>query len=160
MYFFFLFTKLWKSLTNFHGRNMANDGHEHGVRRGVFGGKLSFKKMSAEGRLCTSQENPHFWVPTIKVRQPDGTLRNESYGRDLWSMRIICFSCEWSLVCCKSSVWALVRRPVDDRLHRGDLGRDRRVRVPFGGWEGYRGTNEELPQRLLLRRRLRQRRHE
>ncbi len=37
---------------------------------GVFGGKLSFKKMSAGGRLSTSQENPHFWVPTIKVRPP------------------------------------------------------------------------------------------
>jgi hypothetical protein len=29
--------------------------------------------MSAGGRLCTLQENPHFWVPTIKVRPPDGT---------------------------------------------------------------------------------------
>ncbi len=40
---------------------------------GVFGGKLSFKKMSAGGRLCTLQENPHFWIPRIKVRPPDGT---------------------------------------------------------------------------------------
>ncbi len=40
--------------------------------QGVFRGKLSFKKMSAGGRLCTSQENPHFWVPTIKVRPPNG----------------------------------------------------------------------------------------
>jgi hypothetical protein len=30
---------------------------------GVFGGKLSFTKMSAGGRLCTLQENPQFWVP-------------------------------------------------------------------------------------------------
>jgi hypothetical protein len=30
--------------------------------------------MSAGGRLCTSQENPHFWVPTIKVRPPVGML--------------------------------------------------------------------------------------
>jgi hypothetical protein len=44
------------------------------VSAGVFGGKLSFKKMPAGGRLCTVQENPHFWVPTIKVRRPDGTL--------------------------------------------------------------------------------------
>ncbi len=28
--------------------------------------------MSAGGRLCTLQEYPHFWVPTIKVRPPDG----------------------------------------------------------------------------------------
>ncbi len=42
---------------------------------GVFGGKLSFKKMSAGGGLCTLQENPHFWVPTIKVRQTNGTSR-------------------------------------------------------------------------------------
>jgi hypothetical protein len=45
------------------------------VSAGMFlGGKLSFKKMSAGGRLCTLQENPHFWVPTIKVRPPDGTV--------------------------------------------------------------------------------------
>ncbi len=43
------------------------------VSAGAFsGGKLSFKKMSAGGCLCTLQENPHFWVPTIKVRPPDG----------------------------------------------------------------------------------------
>ncbi len=41
---------------------------------GIFGCKLSFKKMSAGGCLCTLQENPHIWVPTIKVRQPGGTL--------------------------------------------------------------------------------------
>ncbi len=40
--------------------------------QGVFGGKLSFKNMSARGRLCTLQENPHLRVPTIKVRPPDG----------------------------------------------------------------------------------------
>jgi hypothetical protein len=31
-------------------------------------------KMSAGGRLCTLQENLHFWVLTIKVRPPDGIL--------------------------------------------------------------------------------------
>ncbi len=40
--------------------------------QGGFRGKLSFKKMSAGGCLCTLQENPHFWVPKIKVRPPDG----------------------------------------------------------------------------------------
>jgi hypothetical protein len=39
---------------------------------GFSGGKLSFKKMSTGARLCTSQENPQFWAPAIKVRQPDG----------------------------------------------------------------------------------------
>jgi hypothetical protein len=34
--------------------------------------------MSAGGRLCTLQANPHFWVPTIEVRLPDGIIR--SYG--------------------------------------------------------------------------------
>jgi hypothetical protein len=29
----------------------------------VFGGKLSFKKLSARGRLCTLQENPRFLGP-------------------------------------------------------------------------------------------------
>ncbi len=43
------------------------------VSAGGFRGKLSFKKMSAGGRLCTSQKKNRFWVPAIKVRQPDGT---------------------------------------------------------------------------------------
>jgi hypothetical protein len=30
---------------------------------GFSGGKLSFKKMSAGGRLCTLQENPQFLGP-------------------------------------------------------------------------------------------------
>jgi MFS family permease len=30
--------------------------------------------MSAGGRLCTLRENTRFWVPTIKVRPPDGTV--------------------------------------------------------------------------------------
>jgi hypothetical protein len=42
---------------------------------GFSGGKLSFKNMPVGGRLCTLQENPHFWVPTIKDRPPDGMLR-------------------------------------------------------------------------------------
>ncbi len=28
--------------------------------------------LSAGGRLCTLQENPDFWVPTMKIRPPDG----------------------------------------------------------------------------------------
>jgi hypothetical protein len=46
--------------------------------RGFSGGRLSFKKMSAGGRLCTSQENPHFWVPTIKDRPPDDMPRTSA----------------------------------------------------------------------------------
>jgi hypothetical protein len=42
------------------------------VSTGGFWGEFSFKKMSAGGRLCTLQENPHFWVPTIKVKPPGG----------------------------------------------------------------------------------------
>ncbi len=45
--------------------------------REVLGGKLSVKKMSAGGRLCTLQENRHFWIPTIKARQPDGTSKKD-----------------------------------------------------------------------------------
>ncbi len=60
---------------DFSRKNHGHGDHEHGVRRGVLGGKHSVKKMSAGGRLCTSQENPHFLVPTIKVRPPDGTCR-------------------------------------------------------------------------------------
>ncbi len=44
------------------------------VSAGGFGGKLSFKKMSAGGRLSTLQENPYFWVLTIKVRPHDGAF--------------------------------------------------------------------------------------
>jgi hypothetical protein len=43
------------------------------VSAGAFRGELSFKKMSAGGRLCTLQENAHFWAPTIKFRPPDGS---------------------------------------------------------------------------------------
>jgi hypothetical protein len=57
---------------NFSWENHGHGGHEHRVCRGVSGGKLSFKKMSAGGRLCTLQENAYFWVSTIKVRPPDG----------------------------------------------------------------------------------------
>ncbi len=39
---------------------------------GFSGGKLSFKKMSAGGCLCTLQENPRVLVPMIKVRPLDG----------------------------------------------------------------------------------------
>jgi hypothetical protein len=39
---------------------------------GFLGVSVHFMKTSAGGRPCTLQENPHFWVPTIKVRQPDG----------------------------------------------------------------------------------------
>jgi hypothetical protein len=54
------------------------------------GGKLSFKKMSAGGRLCTLPENPHFWVPTIKVRPPDGSKAPElsSRVRCIWESGI------------------------------------------------------------------------
>jgi hypothetical protein len=69
----YFFTKLWKSSTIFHGRTMAMAAMNMVSAGGVFGGKLSFKKMSAGGCLCTSQENPHFWVTTIKVRPPDGS---------------------------------------------------------------------------------------
>ncbi len=37
------------------------------VSAGVFGGKLSFKNMSAGRRLCTLQENLHFWVKRSKL---------------------------------------------------------------------------------------------
>ncbi len=59
--------------SDFSQENHSHGGHEHGVRSGVFsGGKLSFKKMSTGGRLRTLQDNSHFWIPTIKVRPPDG----------------------------------------------------------------------------------------
>ncbi len=50
------------------------------VSAGVFGGKLSFKNMPAGCRLCTVQENLHFWVLTIKVRPPDGIVTTPRVG--------------------------------------------------------------------------------
>jgi hypothetical protein len=61
-----------KIFNDFSWENHGHGGHEHGVHRGVFRGEISFKKLSAGGRLCTLQVNPHFWVATIKVRPPDG----------------------------------------------------------------------------------------
>jgi hypothetical protein len=61
-----------KIFSDFSRENHGHGGHEHGVGRGVFDGKLSFKKMSPGGVFL--QENPHFWVRTIKVRPPDGSL--------------------------------------------------------------------------------------
>jgi hypothetical protein len=37
---------------------------------GVSGVSFHFEEF-ARGRLCTFQENPHLWVPTLKVRPPD-----------------------------------------------------------------------------------------
>ncbi len=51
------------------------------VSAGGSGGKLSFKNLSAGGRLCTVQEDPHFWVPTIKVRRPDGNYDNTAWPK-------------------------------------------------------------------------------
>ncbi len=62
--------KILNFLQNFEN---GHGGHEDGVHKGVFGGKLSFKKMSAGGRLYTLPENPQFWFPTIKVRPPGGS---------------------------------------------------------------------------------------
>jgi hypothetical protein len=70
----YFFYETLKMFNDFSRENHGHGGHEHGVRRRVFGVKLLFKKMSAGGRLCTLQENPHFWVPRIKVRTPDGIL--------------------------------------------------------------------------------------
>jgi hypothetical protein len=58
---------------------------------GFAGSKLSFKKMSAGGRLCTLQENAHFWVTRVKVRPPEGMFgtsekresRNANMHRDI-----------------------------------------------------------------------------
>ncbi len=67
------FYETLKIFNDFSRENHGHGGDEHGVHRGVFGSKLSFKKTSAGGRLCTLQENPNFRVPAIKVRPPDGS---------------------------------------------------------------------------------------
>jgi hypothetical protein len=41
------FYKSLKIFSNFSRENHGHGGHEHGVQSGVFGGKLSFKNMSA-----------------------------------------------------------------------------------------------------------------
>ncbi len=57
--------------------------------------------MSAGGRLCTLQENPHFWVPTIKVRPPDGNL---STKKNLFHQNLLLFSEFHGIVECKVSL--------------------------------------------------------
>jgi hypothetical protein len=66
------FYKTLKIFNDFSRENHGHGGHEHGVHRGVFGGKLSFKKMSAGVASVLCKKTPHFWAPTIKVRPPDG----------------------------------------------------------------------------------------
>jgi hypothetical protein len=62
------FSQHFKNLQRFSWKNHGHDGHEHGVRRGVFEGKLSFKKMSAGDRLCTLQKkNPIFGSQRSKL---------------------------------------------------------------------------------------------
>jgi hypothetical protein len=42
-----------KIFDDFSRENHGHGGHEHGVRRRVFRGKLAFKKMSAaQGQIC------------------------------------------------------------------------------------------------------------
>jgi hypothetical protein len=43
--------------------------------QGVFGGKLSFRKISAGVASVLFKKSPHFSVPTLKVRPPGGTPR-------------------------------------------------------------------------------------
>jgi hypothetical protein len=76
------FYKTLKIFNDLSRGNHGHGGHEHGV----FGGKLSFKMMSALGRLCILQENLHFWVPTIEVRPPDGINYNKE---DVWSSTLM-----------------------------------------------------------------------
>jgi hypothetical protein len=38
-------------------------------------------KNVRRGRLCTFQENPHFWVPTLKVRPSNGTVFDDEFVR-------------------------------------------------------------------------------
>jgi hypothetical protein len=93
----YFFHETSKIFNDFSRENHGHGGHEHGVRRGVIGGKLSFKMMSAGGRLCAAQENPHFWVPVIKVRPPDG-ICDDSLG--VFTIRLFLFHlwdrrCRW-----------------------------------------------------------------
>jgi hypothetical protein len=69
---FCIFHETLNIFNDFSWENHGHGGHEHGVCRLVFGGKLSFKKMYAGGRLYALQETPHFWVPTIKIWPPNG----------------------------------------------------------------------------------------
>ncbi len=68
------FYKTLKIFDDFSRENHGHGGHEHGVRRGFSGESFHLRRCPQGGRLCSLQENPHFWVPTIKVRPPDGTF--------------------------------------------------------------------------------------
>ncbi len=77
-----------KIFSDFPRENHGHGGHEHVVRRGVFGGKLSFKIMSAGSRLCTSQEKPPFLGPESRRSKLDHlTVRFDPalpLGRVVW----------------------------------------------------------------------------
>ncbi len=66
------FYKTSKISNDFPWDNPGHGGHEHGVRRGVLGGKLSFYDDVRRGSPLYFAKNRDFWVPTMKVRPPDG----------------------------------------------------------------------------------------
>jgi hypothetical protein len=68
-------SRKFENLQRFSRENHDDGGHEHGVYRGFPGVSFHLRRSpQGVGRLCVLQENPHFWVPTIKVRPPDGTF--------------------------------------------------------------------------------------
>ncbi len=64
---FRIFYKTLEIFNDFSRENHSHGGHEHGVRRGVFGGRLSFGKMSAGGASVLCKKTPIFGSQRSKL---------------------------------------------------------------------------------------------
>ncbi len=71
---FRIFYETLKIFSDFSRENDGHGGHDMVSAGGFSGVSFHLRTCPQGGRLCTLQENPHFWVQAIKVRQPDGTL--------------------------------------------------------------------------------------
>jgi hypothetical protein len=67
------------------------------VSAGGFSGVSFYLRRCPQGGcLCILQANPHFWVPMIKVRQPDGIHQNPQVTASLiWSTNVVVHCKPW-----------------------------------------------------------------
>ncbi len=72
------FYKTLKIFNDFSRENHGHGGLEHGVCRGFLG--VSFHLRRCPQGVASVLLNPHFWVPTIKVRPPDGIVVGQQFG--------------------------------------------------------------------------------
>ncbi len=71
---FRIFYKTLKIFNNFSRQNHGHGGHEHCVCRGVLGVSCRLRRCPRAVASVLCKKTAIFWVPTIKVRPPDGIL--------------------------------------------------------------------------------------